>query len=335
MTKDILCIYCKIEELAGDLSDEHIIPQVLGGTIAIPAVCKEHNERLGYELESDLKRNAFIVAALRKLEIQPPDLAHHEAEVKIKLDDEQGLKGYIDKKGEPKFFPQDSKLGHTVIPENQTVEVLQKQVERFEKKTGKKIKFNFGEFDQLPYNIAIPIFGTDIVFIKRKPSSGTVIIHGLDRPIPFRVIAKIALTHLTALDYRFALKDEFDAIKSYILHGGRERFIMLHTFLRDVKPTSIEYLPFHYVRISLIEGALVAIVDLFGAIKFMVFFEEFSNVEEFQPKEFLDNYHVYDIKRQTIFFDQGDEELREWDDMLLGAVAAWGKYEKKHPGENS
>jgi hypothetical protein len=330
---NIKCIYCKIEDLGAGLSEEHIIPEVLGGIFRIPIVCKEHNDRFGHSLESDLKKNGFIVTALDKLKLQPPNLAYREARTTIDLEHEKGLKGYIDEKGAARFFPQEVKEGHRVIPEEQTIDVLKKQIERFEKRTGKKIDFDLEEFNNLPYDIAIPVYGTDIVFIKRKAGRGGVVMYGLDQPIPFRVIAKIALTHLAALNYPFVMKDEFDPIKSYIIHAGLNRFVMLHTLLKDVEPKSINYLPYHYLRIKFVEGGLAAIVALFGTMKFMVFFEEFQNIDEFKSIDFLDNYHVYDINNKNIFPAAGDDELREWDDMLLRSVVVWGKYIKNHPEE--
>lgn len=327
------CIYCKVENLNAELSDEHIIPKILGGVFAIPTVCKAHNDRFGYTFEGELKKNSYIVTALDKLKLKKPNLAYSEAKVIITLENETGLKGYLDEEGKVKFFPQATSGGYKVAPEEETVSMLKKQIERFEKKSGKSISFNADEFDKLPYDIAIPVYGTDIVFIKRRSRAGSVMLHGLDQPIPFRVVAKIALNHLTALYYPFVMRDEFDAIKNYILFDEKNRFVILHTMLNKADPKTLDYLPYHYIRIKFVEGALVAIVCLFGIIKFMVFFGELNDVEEFKPIDLLDNYHVYDINDRNVFPAKGDEELMEWDDMLLRSVAVWGKYINSHPDE--
>ena len=120
--------------MGAELSDEHIIPEVLGGIFRIPIVCKEHNDRFGHSLESELKKNGFIVTALDKLRIQLPYLAYRQARTIINLERDKGLKGYIDEKGAAKFFPQESKEGHRFVPEDKTVAVLKKQIERLEKK---------------------------------------------------------------------------------------------------------------------------------------------------------------------------------------------------------
>jgi len=331
---DIACIYCKIENLGAELSDEHIIPQVLGGAFKIPVVCKVHNDKFGHTIESELKKNAFIVTALDKLKLQPPNLAYRDAKIRIDLDNDIGLKGYLDEKGTAKIFPQDPNEGYKVIPEDEAVRVLKKQIERFEKQKGKKIDFDLDNFEMFPYDLTIPIPGTDIFFIKRKTKSGRVMIHDLSQPISFRVIAKIALTHLAALNYPFVMKDKFNAIKNYIVHGDVNHFVMIHTLLHDVEPKSIEYLPYHYIRMKFVERALAAIVCLFGSIKFMVYFEEFCGIDEFGNAALLENYHVYDINNKDIFPARGDDELREWDDMLIENVVLWAKFMKNNPEEN-
>jgi hypothetical protein len=330
---DIKCIYCKVENLNSELSKEHIIPEVLGGVFSIPYVCKAHNNKFGHVLEGSLKKNAFITTALDKLKLQPPNLAYREANVKINLGNGLELKGHIDKNGNANLSHQEISYGHFIVPEEITPVVLKKQIERFQKKSGKTIDFNVDEFNNIPFNIAIPIYGTDIFFEKKQLQAGTVMLHGLDQPISFHVIAKIALNHLTALDYQFVMKDEFDAIKNYILFEGINQFVMLHTILDNVDPKILNYLPFHYIRIKFIERGLAAIVCLFGTIKFIVFFSEFSDIEEFKSINLLDIYHVYDINNKSIFKAKGDDELREWDDMLLRSVVVSGKYAKNRAEE--
>lgn len=78
---NVKCMYCKIDELGAELSDEHIIPEVLGGIFRIPVVCKKHNEKFGDSLESDLKKNGFIATALDKLRIQPPNQAYRHGAI--------------------------------------------------------------------------------------------------------------------------------------------------------------------------------------------------------------------------------------------------------------
>lgn len=165
---DVKCMYCRIEDLGAELSQEHTIPEVLGGVFTIPVVCKEHNNRLGHSLESELKKNACIATALDRLGLQPPNLAYREAKTIIDLECEKGLRGYVNENGTAKFFPQKAKQGHLVVPLEQAVDVLKKQVERFEKRTGKKIDFDFGNFRNLPSDTPIPLSGINVVLVKRK-----------------------------------------------------------------------------------------------------------------------------------------------------------------------
>lgn len=129
------------------------------------------------------------------------------------------------------------------------------------------------------------------------------------------------------------MREEFDPIKNYIIRGGSNRFVMADTSCRNVAPTDMEYLPYHYLRFRFVEGGLVAIVVLFSAIRLMVFFEEFHSIDESESIDFWDTYHVYDIGNRDLLSDVGPPELREEDDMLLRCVVVRGKCAKNIPQE--
>ena len=175
------CIFCKVEPINSKISQEHIIPSVLGGWISLPITCKEH------------------------------------------ADD------------------------YTIIQEDASIEVLKKQIGRYEKRTGKKVDFDLDSFYSLPNDKIIPIINTDISFIKTS-QKGTTIISGLSQPIPFRGIAKIALCHLSALLFPYVMRDIFNPIKNWILNDGTNHFVLIHTILHDIYPNDLEYLQINLIR---------------------------------------------------------------------------------------
>jgi hypothetical protein len=73
-TGKLRCLFCGLNEECGEehtLSDEHIIPQVLGGWVTIPFVCTHcNNVRFGRAFEAKLKKNAYVVVALEQLDLQ-------------------------------------------------------------------------------------------------------------------------------------------------------------------------------------------------------------------------------------------------------------------------
>ncbi len=326
--KEFRCIFCGLNSKNGEahiLTNEHIIPEVLGGWLTIPFVCKTcNNDYLGSKIESKLKKNAYVVSALDKLKIQSPDLAYRNAKIEMDFDLTGKLIGYFNEKRKPEYYSQKIEDESIITPENKAKEVLSKQIERFEKKTGQKVDFDVNEFDNLPYNIVIPIYGTDISFIKRRDKKPIITITGLDQPIPFRIPAIIAFEHLSGLYYPFVLKEEFDPIKSWILSDEENRFVLLNTNLNDLNPSDINFLPFHYIRIGYQSGGLSAIVELFGIIKFLVFLAEIENIDDFPPKDILNYYHVYDLKKRKLFPYKPSIEVKEQDDLLLKGITIWG-----------
>lgn len=192
------------------------------------------------------------------------------------------------------------------------------------KETSQKINFDINDFDNLPYDIFIPIYGTDISFIKRRNRKCTITISDLDESIPFRLPALIAFEHLAGLYYPYILKKEFDPIRSWILSEEENQFVLLNTHLRDVKPNDLTYLPYHYIRIGCQLGGLSAIIGLFGTIKFLVFLAEIGNIDDFPSRDILNYYHVYDLNKKELIPDNPLAEVKEHDDLLLDSVTVWG-----------
>lgn len=321
------CIFCGLNSQEGDahkLTKGHIIPRVLGGWLEIRFVCRTcNNRRFGGSIEARLKKNGYIVAAVNKLKIQPPDLVYRNAQVEIDFNLAGKLKGYFNKQGRPEYSSQKIEDDSIIVPENKSKEVLKKQIKRCEKKTGKKVDFDINSFDDLPYNCVIPIIGTDISFVKRRNQMPTVTVSGFE-PISFRVPAMIAFGHLAGLCYPFALKKEFNPIKTWMLSKEKNRFVILNTRLGDVKPDDLNYVPYHSVRIGWQSGGLSAIVKLFGAIKFLVFLAKIESVEDFPSKDILSYYHVYDLNKKELIPYNPIPKIKEYDEVLLNGVTMWG-----------
>jgi len=328
---ELACIFCGLNSNDGEkhaITDEHIIPKVLGGWLTLPFVCKDcNNNRIGSRIESILKKNSFIVSALNKLNIQPKKLAFREAKIELDFNLSGKLKAKYDKSDKPEYYPQQIDDGSIIAPENEAKGLLKKQIERWEKNTGKKVEFDISEFDNFPYDIAIPIYGTDISFIKRRNQKATVTISRLDAPIPFEIPAIIAFEHLAGLDYNFIRKKEFDHIANWILNNGKNCHVLLNTMLRNISPDDLEYLPYHYIKYGFQSEGISAIVVLFGVIKFLVFLGEIENINDFAHQDILDYYHVYDLNTKELLPTNAPSHVSEHDNMLLESVTQWGKWE--------
>src|SRR4030095_3651551 len=89
------CLYCSVDPRDSPISDEHIIPEVVGGWLKYPCVCKSHNDQFGSDLESTLKKNAFVVRAIHSLGLQNLDKAYRHGRVTIETPNGRELRGSI------------------------------------------------------------------------------------------------------------------------------------------------------------------------------------------------------------------------------------------------
>jgi hypothetical protein len=71
---DRRCIICLVEQ-EGELTNAHVIPQSVGGRLAVKNVCADCNSKLGHTAEAGLKSDPRIRVAIEDLQTQIPDLA--------------------------------------------------------------------------------------------------------------------------------------------------------------------------------------------------------------------------------------------------------------------
>ena len=64
------CIICRKEKENKEFSDEHVIPDSLGGVYHIYNVCKECNSRLGDKIDIHLVNNIFSIIKREQLGIK-------------------------------------------------------------------------------------------------------------------------------------------------------------------------------------------------------------------------------------------------------------------------
>jgi len=220
------CIFCKqSSESDSDfqLTDEHIFPKCIGGWITIPYVCKKcNNDLFGSQVESMLKRNAVIVKAIADLGIQNKEKAFGSATPVFRFHKGISTKGKIIKDGDAVFHATKQDDGSLIVPENDSKDVLQKQIKRNEKKHNVNVSFNIDDFDSYPCDVEIPIPDTDISFIKRKAQKNIIVLTGLSAPIPFLVPAKIAFEFLSYISYDFydfVMNEIFDPFREWIANN--------------------------------------------------------------------------------------------------------------------
>jgi hypothetical protein len=315
------CIYCEIDPLSSEISDEHVIPRVLGGWITAPIACKRHNEILGEKIEGILKKNGYIATAIARLGLQTPDAAFREADVQVHVSKDHVMGARLDCTGSPQLVARTINDGSLLVPEDQSVSVLQKQVTRYETIHKTTVNFDWANFASLPLNQVHRIPGTDICFIKRQGGIGQVQLLELDEPIPFRVPAKIALSQVAAIEPQLAHGNSFEELKSWLLNSGPNKFVMLNSPLQGEDAGQLNYSPIHHLTYRIKGEAVSAVVTLFGVIRFSIFLGFSSQVAGFPHLDVFDGYHVYDIKMRSVCRRHAPQEYADQDRLLLDAVA--------------
>jgi hypothetical protein len=330
-TSEITCIFCGRNSNDGDeykLSDEHVIPQVLGGWLAIPFVCVScNNQRFGATFEAELKKNGFIVAAIDKLGLQSKAQAYKAAKLTLTIDGNKSLLAYFDMANTPKHFPQELDDGSLVVPEDEAQSILRKQIERYERDSGTRVTFDIDSFSKMPCDVVIPIQGTNLSFIKRRNRKASLTISDLNKPISFMVPAKIAFEHLAGLYYPYVLRNEFNAIRDWLHHGDSKvnNHVLLITFLKDKAPDELTYQPFHFVRFGYQHDSLSAIVCLFGTIYFSVFLAHIPDFSSFPFPDVIGSYHLYDIQNRSLYPENAPANIQKEDEKCLQAVSQFGR----------
>lgn len=316
------CLYSTIDPCDSPLSKEHIVPLVLGGWKTFRCVCEFHNNKLGRELENELKENAFVARALYTLGLQSLDRAYRHGKVTIHISDGKEFRGTIEG-AKPRIIHHETATEGLVVPEATTKTILRKLITRFEAKNKVQVIWSDNDFDSIPYDQSCHIPGTDISFIKRKSAAGFARIDGPNGPLPFRVAAKVVLTHLAALGCPVVQWPPFDSLKTWILKGGDNQFVLIGPPIDEFDPGDLDYKPYHYIKYRFVEGHLLAIVTIFGAIRFGVYLAEVPELTRWQHFSALDRYHTYDIRNKVIFPSLCPDDLEKDHITLLDAVLEW------------
>ena len=329
------CVYCDVDPLSSSISDEHIIPRVLGGWITAPIACKRHNEILGEEIEGILKRNGYVAMAIARLSLQTPDAAFRDAKIQVQFSKDQIMGASLDCSGSPHLAPRTIDDGSLLVPEHQSIRVLQKQVRRYETTHNTTVNFDWATFGSLPSDRVHRIPGTDICFIKRQGQVGQVQLLGLDQPIPFRVPAKIALSHVAAIEPQLAHGNSFTELKSWLLRSGPNKFVMLNSLLQGEDPAQLNYSPVHHLTYRINGDAVSAVVTLFGIIRFSVFLGSSSHITGFPHLDVFEGYHVYEIPKRSVYRTRAPQEYAEQDRLFLDVVATFHQATKEAEDGNA
>lgn len=96
------CVICKKEK--EQLTDEHVFPDAIGGTLVLTNVCKECNDRLGHSVDHHLVDNWLIQSErlLLKIRGKTGNIPNPLEKGVLAKNHKQQVRYYFDKEGNPK-----------------------------------------------------------------------------------------------------------------------------------------------------------------------------------------------------------------------------------------
>jgi hypothetical protein len=181
------CIWCGSED---KLTESHLFPQSIGGRFAAYTSCGKCNSFLGQKFEQEVKKNAFLTAALVKTGVSDKREAYRHAK---KTDVETGINMHITKGGHAKSIPKDLNGGKFIgTPQ----EIKNYIISRFKKQYPNWPVKPLEEFYDDPSRRSFTYVGIRYTKKTIQGGPGELKIEGLSRdPHPF-LIFKIACEFL-------------------------------------------------------------------------------------------------------------------------------------------
>jgi len=263
---DNRCILCL---KSGDLSEEHIIPESIGGRLSIRFLCTNCNSILGRTVEKAAKSDPSIRIALGNLSKKIPNLYSQLTEKQpFNGKSKAGsVPGYF-RNGE--FFVKSKKRadGSLIQPTNTARKSIETMLRR-QGCTKTQIEEALSKFDETPSNEIIEIHpGIEVVKwdIEKTELSfnGTSLMNPL---VPLKIAFEFIACHLGASIC--ASEPQLEEIRNALLTQKSDN----ECFQID-RLTAKEYKPFHGVVLEHNEQYAQVQVRLFGWLAFRVHFKK-------------------------------------------------------------
>ncbi|MCH7575816.1 MAG: HNH endonuclease [Candidatus Marinimicrobia bacterium] len=270
------CIFCFRTDLETEFSEEHIIPQSIGGRLVLDQVCKECNDQLGHQVDVDILKIPEILKALEFLNIP--------------YNREGILRSYYDVQGkspegprniratasgfEP--LPQQMPDGSLLTPDDRAIEDLTRRVMRDERlieagltpaQIQAELKNLIRAYNQSNPGDVIdwPALGVKLV---RRQGKTTIRIQSRKTPQIHRLMAKIAYEFLFFIGWREFLINRQVAEPLFNAIQGETDDNPAY-FLR-LDPLSNEFVPIHTIELHTHRGMTEVYILLFGRIGYRV-----------------------------------------------------------------
>jgi len=284
MIKSMSCVFC---DSSDGFSEEHIIPESIGGSVIIKRVCRDCNNILGSEADAELVANRHIYDAYKQIGSTRNNLSFkfidsfvdRPNDVKIKMSrSSDQAKILVTRTGIDKF----------IIDENDSDFVLKYIRSKAQDKnlSDSETKSAISSYLKWVKQSEPPIYEDELMELRICKEKGEGVYNNvMNAKTPSRFIAKSCaeFSVLFGMDSRIRNIDE---IKKYARYGGERGALQ---FFQEID-TNVNALPVHLIRFTETQF----IITLFTQVSFAV---EISWNTKVQKMSF-----VNDIKKKKLFY---------------------------------
>lgn len=262
------CLLCLREE---PLTDEHIVPEALGGKLISKLLCQGCNSTLGASIEAKARSDPSVRIAVERLREQIPDLARRLMENQNFLANGPGPKtsGFI--RGEEfRIKSQKHEDGSLLQPTDEA----RKSVDKILKKRGfedSQILKSLRTFDEAPENQAVAVApGLDIINWVTE-SIGLDLRNSklMSTHIPLKIAFEFLACHLGTAVYDEA--PQMNNIRQALKEGHEN-----DACFRVERLNANDYKPFHGICFEGNHPHARVLIRLFGWLAFQVHFMKLS-----------------------------------------------------------
>ena len=263
-----LCMYCSTTGSKSPFSDEHIIPQNIGGSwVLSDCVCRQCNNTLGKEVDFQAWRIPDVVSAHDKLKIPyDPNIVfknHYHRKARMEGHDVPFRAEWTSSGIRIHPYPHQKPDGVKVYPLCDYQEHLKRNLRRKNGYSSSLVEDLFKRIDVAKPGQQIDHPSQNQHFIKGHEEKITLDLIPHDNIIG-RLITKVAFEFLYVLTFPYLL--EWSAVteplKQYSRYGKTDEKI----FIRRVKSGRSDFEPFHAITCYLQNGIVLVYVTLFGYI---------------------------------------------------------------------
>jgi len=270
------CIFCFRTDLETDFSDEHIIPESIGGRLVLDQVCADCNSTLGHDVDPEILKIPDILKALEYLDIPHDREGIMRSYYNIEGETPNGIRKVRATKEGFEPLPQRMPDGSILTPDHRAIDDLRKRVERDERLV--QAGLSKAEIEAeisaliLAYEKCNP--GDELDWpslglkLKRHQEKPIIRIQSKTYPQIRRFLAKLTYEFLFFISNGnlFSNPQVYEPLRAAIQGDAENQF----PFTTKLDPPGEEYRPIHVVEVLTKRGLTDVYFVFFGRIAYLL-----------------------------------------------------------------